>query len=145
MAAVIKTVAAMLRMRIISGAIDDTAVIFYNTRASNSANKIDATYTLAELEPPKVERILELDQYSGMHCACRSLFSVVAQRLATMTADEWFEETVGCGKSDQHSRSMALSNALWEARVTLTQQKVKASRKVMICTVDASPALMIEG
>lgn len=65
MAAIFKILAAILRSKVISGGVDDTAIVLYNTKQQNSANGIEEIYVLQDLGESTVERIMELDSYTG--------------------------------------------------------------------------------
>lgn len=122
MGAALKAVGALLRARVISGASDDTAIVFYGSERDNSRNNIKDTYVLQELQPPDVNSIQQIENFT----------------------DDQFVQEVGSGSDLQYDRARALANGLWQAKVLLKDDKDKTIKSVFIMTRDESPATTIE-
>jgi hypothetical protein len=114
-------IAAALRGKVISGGVDEAAVLFYDARDSKNDKGLFGINVLQAPDVPDVGRIKQLEVFT----------------------DADFTTEVGSAGSTQNSeaRALALSNAINMANVMFNDRKAKAkmSFRVMVFTRSQKP------
>ncbi|KAG7671655.1 hypothetical protein Ndes2526B_g09174 [Nannochloris sp. 'desiccata'] len=116
--------AAVLRTKVIQGATDEVAVMFFNTRAKKNDKNMGGVYVKHKMGEPDAGRVLQLKNFNLL---------------------KDFNGKIGAGSSDVSMRNECLENGFWIANALLPGRQKTGSyveQRVVVFTRDAAPGTL---